>query len=209
MDLFSLASKIENRYFIKPKTTEHKPCFFYHISRTPLHTGSDETSFEMVPRYVSSGEYELEQNKRICVAPTIEQCINAIAVGAQEFFYVYRTVRKTSQSYVPFGVFDSPITQERWFLKGRMFKLSAIIPTSEWCIYSNQDEYYSCEYDISYRGDWHSFDKQRNELRRMKVFFKKHSHNYFLNDLEHQHHINQHRLNLKLNRQQDIKKYIS
>ena len=58
-------------------------------------------------------------NKRICVAPTIPQCLTALPQSSVDL-NIYRTLRKV-KAEKPVGVFDAKITQEGWLTKPIMF----------------------------------------------------------------------------------------
>src|SRR5690348_16373466 len=70
--------------------------------------------------------------KRICVAPTIEQCITALPYSPSSEYNIYRTKEKVLANE-PIDIFDSKITIEGWicipttFVKIRKIDFSKII----------------------------------------------------------------------------------
>ena len=61
------------------------------------------------------------RTKRICVAPTAANCMNAIDLNMGNL-YVYRTRRKV-KARVPYNVYDSHITKEHWLMSRTRFTL--------------------------------------------------------------------------------------
>jgi len=180
--------------------TKHDPCMFYHISSEPLTPlDYDERSFVMHPRYIESGESDIEDVMRICVAPTVEQCILATVAKADPQFYIYRTTRRSTETYLPFGVLDSPLTQERWFRSKRTFKLVGIVPANQYYIY-DISERCRTEYLSDFRGSQSSFHVQHRELHRLRKFFKKHESGFFFNEKETMIHRNQRNIIQNINR---------
>lgn len=57
---------------------------------------------------------------RICVSPSVEQCMVSVDVVDEQRVYVYRTARRLLASH-PFNVCDSRLTGERWLLKPTVF----------------------------------------------------------------------------------------
>lgn len=51
--------------------------------------------------------------KRICVSPTLEQCLTAVPYSKTDKYFIYRTSRKVIAKKSR-EVFDSEITQEGW-----------------------------------------------------------------------------------------------
>jgi hypothetical protein len=92
--------------------------YWYHVSST-----LKKKKELLKPRDNTEGfnRPEHEPNiKRICVSPTLEQCLTAIPYSKRDTVFIYRTnakvIAKASQE-----VFDSPITQEGWILKPTWF----------------------------------------------------------------------------------------
>ena len=84
---------------------------WYHVSTTL----ENETE-HLVPRDFENGFNRTPAEplgKRICVSPTIEQCIVAIPYHLGEVIAIYRTKNKVLAKK-PIGVFDINITNEGW-----------------------------------------------------------------------------------------------
>lgn len=89
------------------------PRYWYHLSSTLKHKKE-----LLHPRGNDEGfnRSEDEPNiKRICVSPTIEQCLVAIPYYNREVLSIYRTQKKVMASR-PKNVFDYTITDEGWIL---------------------------------------------------------------------------------------------
>ena len=92
--------------------------YWYHVSSTlkkdkeTLIPWDEENGF-------NRGEGEPEGN-RICVAPSIEQCITAIPYHLSQVLNIYRTKEKV-KPHPPEDVFDANVTQEGWLLKTTEF----------------------------------------------------------------------------------------
>lgn len=94
-----------------------KPFHFWHV--TEKEWGS---SVLLYPRHSHDCERrpgEEPNTPRICVCPTVAQCLAAIPVGEYPL-NVYRTARKQRALY-PHRICDSYITQERWLDKPTTF----------------------------------------------------------------------------------------
>lgn len=195
---------------------EHEPIYMYHVSPKPLH-GADN-SIVMEPKHIWNGEDDLFHIKRICVAPTIEQCLVAIAPTDFNKFYVYRTLTVVKKSVMSYGVFDSALTQERWLTRTRKFKLVAEIHIGDTDI---ETEILSREWeenkpypnyilmDFSSRGGMHDLKRQHRELNKTRRFLKQHDKNMFLNDIEKQLHDKQRNMKLRMNRYDITRLYSS
>jgi hypothetical protein len=85
--------------------------YWYHVSTT-----LNKPRLKLIPWDNSKG-FNRAANEpdvaRICVAPTIEQCITAIPYVDWETYNIYRTEKPVAAS-PPSDVFDSNITQEGW-----------------------------------------------------------------------------------------------
>ena len=79
-----------------------KQKYFYHISRT---IKGKEVVLYPRKRGMNRGEGELITS-RICVSPTIEQCITAVPFTIDEVYNVYRTKNKITGSKAKY-VFDA------------------------------------------------------------------------------------------------------
>lgn len=85
--------------------------YWYHISTT---LGDKHITLIPWDEDSSSNRGGLEPlGKRICVAPTIEQCITAIPYYLGSVCNIYRTKSKIKAD-APNNVFDSKITHEGW-----------------------------------------------------------------------------------------------
>jgi hypothetical protein len=98
------------------------PRYWYHISCT-----LKQNNVKLFPRVEGFNRDEREPSiKRICVAPSIEQCITAVPYFLGDHFEIYKTKHKVVATK-PQGVFDSNITKEGWLLKPTEFiKLGSI-----------------------------------------------------------------------------------
>lgn len=64
--------------------------------------------------------YSEPEGCRICVAPTIEQCLTAIPYHLTAVCQIYKTKEKLKAT-CPINVFDSKVTQEGWLLHPTCF----------------------------------------------------------------------------------------
>lgn len=87
------------------------PRYWYHLSST-----LKKSEVHLIPwdedKGFNRGGYE-PKGKRICVSPTIEQCLTAIPYSLNERFVIYRTKDKT-KAEEPRNVFDANVTEEGW-----------------------------------------------------------------------------------------------
>ena len=93
--------------------------YWYHVSTTlnrKLHKLIPWDSDEGFNR--ASDEPE---GKRICVSPTIEQCIVAIPYSYNSVLYVYRTLNKV-RAIKSHGIFDGKVTDEAWIKSPTYFQ---------------------------------------------------------------------------------------
>ena len=85
--------------------------YWYHVSTTLKHKHE-----RLVPwdedRGFNRGGYEPD-GKRICVSPTIEQCITAIPYILNTKCFIYRT-QFPAKASSPYDVFDAEVTHEGW-----------------------------------------------------------------------------------------------
>ena len=87
------------------------PRYWYHLSKT-----LKEKEITLTPIDDSTNRsYEEPAGARICVAPTIEQCITALTYNLHQTFYIYRTkniikAKEPSEN----AIFDVEITNEGW-----------------------------------------------------------------------------------------------
>jgi hypothetical protein len=92
--------------------------YWYHLSST-LKKKKERLS----PRDNDEGfnRTSFEPNtRRICVSPTLEQCLAAIPYGKHDTYTIYRTSKKV-RAKPPRDVFDSHLTQEGWFSSPTVF----------------------------------------------------------------------------------------
>lgn len=95
-----------------------KKRYWYHVSTTlkkPLEFLKPRSNDEGFNR--SEGEPDI---KRICVSPTLSQCLIAIPYRKQNILYIYRTEKQVIAKKSS-GVFDSPVTMEGWLTKPTWF----------------------------------------------------------------------------------------
>lgn len=98
------------------KSLYDKRRYWYHASDT-----LDEPQIRLIPRNWGENRSDGEPDTtRICVAPTIEQCITALPYTFRTKLTIYRT-KSPVQASCPDGVFDSNITKEGWLLKKTSF----------------------------------------------------------------------------------------
>jgi len=93
------------------KSLYNRRKYWYHVSTTLkgkhirlIPWGEDEASNR-------SGDEP--RGKRICVAPTVEQCITAIPYYMATVCTIYRT-KSPVEAHRPKNVFDSRVTNEGW-----------------------------------------------------------------------------------------------
>jgi hypothetical protein len=94
------------------------PRFWYHISTT-----LNRKEILLKPRDNDSGfnrSYYEPNTERICVTPSLEQCIVAVPYYYDTIFSVYKTKYKEIAER-PIDIFDSKITQEGWLIKPTIF----------------------------------------------------------------------------------------
>lgn len=102
-----------------------KPRFFYHVTekRWPKRK-------RLKPLHSSMTDRPAEEPSlaRICVAPTVAQCLSAISYSGYYTYHIFRTLRRIKAKY-PYSVADSRITNERWLTKPTSFiKIGSIQP---------------------------------------------------------------------------------
>ena len=104
---------------IQKKCLYTAPRYWYHISTT-----LNQKLVYLAPRDNSRsfnrGSSE-PNDKRICVAPSIEHCLTAVPYMPGEKYFIYRTIRKTKAT-APTGIFDAHITLEGWIQTPMMFE---------------------------------------------------------------------------------------
>lgn len=89
------------------------PRYWYHVSTTL------KNSVELLkPRDNDEGfnRSDSEPNvRRICVSPSLEQCLTAIPYFHRDTLSVYRTEKKV-KAKSPVDVFDASVTMEGWII---------------------------------------------------------------------------------------------
>lgn len=100
------------------------PRYWYHLSRR--HTDKE---IHLIPKDDSTNRsFEEPPGARICVSPTIEQCIVAIPYDWNLTYGIYRTKKKTLAKKPPKGaIFDFSITSEGWIENPTTFVKIGII----------------------------------------------------------------------------------
>ena len=84
--------------------------YWYHVSQTL--TGKE---VKLVPRRFGDNRSTDEPPvARVCVAPTIEQCMAAVPYSSWCSFQVYRTKNKVVAEPATDAIPDAPITEEHW-----------------------------------------------------------------------------------------------
>lgn len=85
------------------------PRYWYHLS-----ANLNRKEVHLTPRVEGDNRDETEPRiPRICVAPTIEQCLTALPYTLNDSFYIYRT-KDACVATEPYDVFDAGVTQEGW-----------------------------------------------------------------------------------------------
>ena len=92
--------------------------YWYHISTTLKKKVEHLIPWDEDTGFNRGGDEPV--GKRICVAPTIEQCITAIPYSLDTYCSIYRTKQKIKADK-PSGVFDANITHEGWLLSPTTF----------------------------------------------------------------------------------------
>lgn len=172
---------------------KHEPIYFYHLSHKPLHE-NDSGNIKMDPNYIMSGESSVDHVTRICVAPSIEQCLIAIAPPSLVKLYIYRTVKKLSVSWFPFDVSDFAFTQERWLLQSRSFVCVGEIGIEGNSYINLSDSRDRFGFDFNNRGSLFNeeFKRQHKEYHRLKSYTKKYGINkWFYNENDWKKHQSQ------------------
>jgi hypothetical protein len=103
---------------LKSKDLYSKKRYWYHVSTT-----LKKKTVHLVPwddiKGFNRASHEPEGN-RICVAPTIEQCITAIPYYLHTKIVIYRTKDEVIAKR-PRRVFDSKVTNEGWLVEPTTF----------------------------------------------------------------------------------------
>lgn len=87
------------------------PRYWYHLSRRLT-----DKEVHLIPKDDSTNRsFEEPSGARICVSPTIEQCIVAIPYDWMLTYNIYRTKKRILAKQPPKGaIFDFNITHEGW-----------------------------------------------------------------------------------------------
>lgn len=137
--------------------------YWYHVTDTK-HWGESIILNPRIPVRLGEDEPQIE---RICVAPTVAQCISAVR-PEESFLCIYRTATPVS-AYWPNGVSDYRITQEKWLLRPTRFVnvgyIDDYITNALYSIFSKLG--YAC-------GDKTNLHKQKNILNDYKRFLANH-----------------------------------
>lgn len=100
------------------------PRYWYHLSKRLT-----DKEICLIPKDDSTNRsFEEPPGKRICVSPTIEQCIVALPYWHHDTYHIYRTKKKTLSKRPPKkSIFDFDITHEGWIDVPTLFvKIGAI-----------------------------------------------------------------------------------
>ena len=92
--------------------------YWYHVSTTLKQKYVTLVPWDEDKGFNRGGSEPL--GKRICVAPTIEQCITAVPYVLETSFNIYRTKSPIIADHSK-GVFDSKVTNEGWLHKPAKF----------------------------------------------------------------------------------------
>lgn len=92
--------------------------YWYHVSTTLTKKEEHLIPWDEENGFNRGGDEPL--GKRICVAPSIEQCITAIPYSLDTVCTIYRTAKKV-RATKPVNVYDVPVTQEGWLMKPTLF----------------------------------------------------------------------------------------
>lgn len=93
--------------------------YYYHV--TEEYWGDRKV---LKPRSIGCNRDISELNiPRICVAPSIEQCLIAIYISRKYDYCVYRTLNPISDCDIknPIRISDAYITEEKWIIKKTTF----------------------------------------------------------------------------------------
>ena len=92
--------------------------YWFHVSTTL--TKKEITLCPRGNEGFNRNEAEPEK-KRICVSPSLEQCLVAIPYGCRDRLYIYRT-KSPIVAHEPHEVFDASVTEEGWIFRPTRFK---------------------------------------------------------------------------------------
>jgi len=103
---------------LRKKSIYKRRLYWYHVSTTLKDKHVRLTPWDEDKGF-NRGGYEPD-GKRICVAPSVEQCITAVPYILETKFNIYRTKSKLRADR-PKDVFDSKVTHEGWLHKPTQF----------------------------------------------------------------------------------------
>ena len=110
---------------LRNKCLYTRPRYWYHISTTLSKQLEYLTPWSNSMKTFNRGPCE-PNNERICVAPTVEQCLTAVPYAPGDTFTVYRTARKCKANK-PSEVHDAHITGEGWIQEPMMFQRFGVL----------------------------------------------------------------------------------
>lgn len=98
----------------KKKSVFDSKRYWYHVSTTLNRRRQKLIPWDESKGFNRGGDEPA--GNRICVAPTLEQCITAVPYALATIFTIYRTERKVKPVKAK-KVYDSEITDEGWLLE--------------------------------------------------------------------------------------------
>ena len=146
----------------KKLDTKHKR-YWYHISNT-----LKDKKCTLIPWDNAKGfnRNELEPDiNRICVSPTIQQCLTAVPYFLSSSYNIYRTKEKVA-AHKPIRVFDAKITNEGWLLDTTDFIKIGSIDLNE---IESGEKIESVMHEAASRGNVRYSKKVLNWWRRIKL----------------------------------------
>lgn len=96
----------------------HYRRYWYHISTTIKDKHTTLIPWDEQTGFNRSADEPI--GKRICVSPSVEQCLTAVPYYLGAIFSIYRTKSPVKAS-CPVGVWDVKITQEGWLTVPTVF----------------------------------------------------------------------------------------
>lgn len=109
-----------SRKKLRKKSLFENPRYWYHISTTLNRKRHYLTPWDNCnPKCFNRNPCEPDE-KRTCVAPSVEHCLTAVPYSPGEKFSVYRTAHKVKAKFAA-GVYDSNVTLEGWIQTPMMF----------------------------------------------------------------------------------------
>jgi hypothetical protein len=108
------------KYVSRKGSIYNKKRYWYHVSTTLSRKKIKLTPLDNDDQKIFNRADNEPNCKRICVAPSIEQCITAIPYDINDLLTIYRTKSPTLAS-PPVDIFDSEVTHEGWIQKVTTF----------------------------------------------------------------------------------------